>query len=39
MITGFGVHDRPEWPFMITGMRNISAPCQQTACSGFPEGC
>jgi hypothetical protein len=20
MITGFGVHDRTDWPFMITGM-------------------
>ena len=22
MITGFGVHDRPDWPFTINGMRN-----------------
>jgi hypothetical protein len=21
MITGIGDHDRPEWPFIITGMR------------------
>jgi hypothetical protein len=22
MITGIGVHDRTDWPFTITGMRN-----------------
>jgi hypothetical protein len=22
MITGFGVHDRTDWPFNITGMRS-----------------
>ena len=24
MITGIGVHDRTDWPFTITGMRNGS---------------
>jgi hypothetical protein len=23
MITGTGVHDRPDWPFTITGIRNV----------------
>jgi hypothetical protein len=27
MIPGFGDHDQPEWPFIITGMRTpMSAP-------------
>jgi hypothetical protein len=24
MITGTGVHDQPEWPFTINGMRTFS---------------
>jgi len=26
MITGFGDHDRPEWLFIITGMRTPGGP-------------
>jgi hypothetical protein len=37
MITGIGVHDRPDWPFTITGIRNDVAALQARFAPAPPQ--